>query len=84
MLKRRACLGEPIADLIEEERRFGCSPLEPEADGLLPGSAEELQPLAEVQALYARRAVELCGGNKTAAARALGIAVNTLKKHLRQ
>ncbi len=70
--------------VIAEERRLGglTPPGEGPADGLWPLAAEDVRPIREVQRAYAARAFELSGGNYAATARALGIAVNTLRAYL--
>ena len=45
-------------------------------------SADEIQPMREVRRQYAERALELNGGNLTATAKVLGVAVNTLRSCL--
>jgi len=45
-------------------------------------SAEEIQPKRKVRRQYAERALELNGGNLTATAKMLGVAVNTLRSYL--
>ncbi len=83
-LKRWAYLKEPLNDLIEEERRcadFGRQAAT--ANPLCPLSPGQVQPLEEVRRQYAQRALELYGGNNAATARALKIAVNTLKSLIR-
>ena len=49
---------------------------------LTPESAREILPMKEIKRLYAERALELCGGNYTAAAKVLGVAANTLRGFL--
>jgi ActR/RegA family two-component response regulator len=39
-------------------------------------------PIREVRSTYCQRALELHDGNLTATARALGVALNTLKSYL--
>jgi DNA-binding NtrC family response regulator len=86
VLKRSLCLGLPVGKVLDEERRLG--PLvEGVGDGggearLWPVTAEDVRPIREVRAEYAARALELHGGNLAATARALGIAVNTLRSYL--
>jgi DNA-binding NtrC family response regulator len=49
------------------------------------GEAERFVPsgtLAEVEAAYIRHVLERCGGNRSEAARVLGIARNTLARKL--
>jgi len=85
VIKRFLYLNRSIEDLLDEERRLG--DLRPSHDGegespLWPAAAEELRPIREVRDRYAERAFELMNGNYTATARALGIAVNTLRAYL--
>ncbi|MDP6503929.1 MAG: sigma-54 dependent transcriptional regulator [Planctomycetota bacterium] len=40
---------------------------------------EQLLSLRELERIYVRRAIRICGGNKTRTAKALGITLNTLK-----
>ncbi|MFP4026549.1 MAG: sigma 54-interacting transcriptional regulator [Candidatus Brocadiia bacterium] len=47
-----------------------------------PSSVEQIRPIREIRNEYAHRALDLHEGNKTRAAEALGIAVNTLKSYL--
>lgn len=85
VLKRTVYLELRLQDAIAEERRLG--PLvscdDAGADcGLLPSSKDEILPMEEVRRRYAQQALSLCGGNLQATARALGIAVNTLRSWL--
>ena len=45
-------------------------------------TAGNIKPMREVKREYAARALELNGGNYTATAKALGIAINTLRSYL--
>lgn len=47
-----------------------------------PASPDAVRPLAEVEREYVRAAVEACGGNRSEAARRLGIGRNTLLRKL--
>lgn len=49
---------------------------------LLPQTTGEIRPARHVVRKYARRALELSGGNRTAAAKALGISRDTLKGYV--
>lgn len=87
VLRRAVQLEFPVAEVLEEERALGS--LEPESatvdsDCLLPRTVEGIQSIEEIQREYARRALELHGGNYRATARALKIAVNTLRSWLKQ
>ena len=84
LLKRWAYLGLPLAQLVAEERQLALSVGTGAAQtrGLLPHTQGDIKPLNEVRREYAQRALELHDGNITAAAKGLGIAVNTLKKCL--
>jgi DNA-binding NtrC family response regulator len=79
VLKRSLYLDQPVDAVIAEERRLGS--LEPACE-LWPASAADVRPIREVQRAYAARAFELNSGNYAATARALGIAVNTLRAYL--
>jgi len=46
------------------------------------GFATDVRPLREVEAEYVRWVVDRCGGNKSEAARLLGIGRNTLNRKL--
>ncbi len=73
--------------VVEEEKRLGS--LVPSGSGgpqplsLWPATVEDVKPIREVRAGYARRALELSNGNYAATARTLGISVNTLRRCLR-
>jgi len=85
VLRRAVQLDLPISEVLEEERALGSlhAPLETESHaGLLPQKIEAIRPIDEVQREYARRALDLHGGNFRATARVLGIAVNTLRAWL--
>lgn len=53
-----------------------------EETGMLLASAGQVRPMKEVQREYAAKVLELHDGNWTQAAKALGIAKNTLRKLL--
>jgi len=83
-LRRWICLDEPLADVIAEERRNNTHADTPAETGMFnPRSAGQVQPLADISRQYAQHALKLHGGNISATARALGVAINTLKKHTR-
>jgi len=86
VLKRATYLGMPLGEVIEEERSLGVLvEVEKDMSGrspLWPLSADEIQPMREVRRQYAARALELNGGNITATAKMLGVAVNTLRSYL--
>jgi len=88
VVKRAVHMGLSIADVIEKERELGSLVFgigaEEERDSLRPRSLAEVRPMKEVQEAYTRAAWELHGRNNAATARALGLAVNTLKKYLRE
>ncbi len=86
VLRRAALLDMPIPEIIREEAELGSLvPSEDtEADDLLPSSVREIRPIKEIERRYAEQAVTLCGGNLRQAARALGVAVNTLRAWLKQ
>jgi len=86
VLKRSTILGMPVAEVIREES-IGRTDSREDGSGeaagrLTPESAREILPMKEIKRLYAERALELCGGNYTAAAKVLGIAANTLRGFL--
>jgi transcriptional regulator with PAS, ATPase and Fis domain len=86
VLRRAVYMDLAIADVIEEERQIASptvleTPEDPKR--LLPASACEVRPIKEVQQAYAARALALHGDNLRATAKALGIAVNTLRSWLR-
>ncbi len=85
VLKRYLYLDLSVEELLDQERRLGAlRPAESPADTSLlwPTRVSEVRPIREVRDHYAERAFELMDGNYTAAARALGIAVNTLRGYL--
>ena len=80
VLRRAGYLGLGVAAVLAEERRLGLHVHEEEADtDWSPGCAEEVLRFDEVRRRYAQRALSACGGSLQAAARALGVSVNTLK-----
>ena len=84
LLKRCAYLKLSVADALKEERRMAAKPGDAgSAAGFMPRCAAEIRPLKDVEREYARKALELTGGNITETARLLGIAKNTLKKMAR-
>ena len=44
--------------------------------------ADQIQPMRKARRQYAARALELNGGNLTATAKMLGVAVNALRSYL--
>ena len=85
VLKRSLYLDISLGNAINEERRLGPlveQPDEAAACPLWPLTADQVRPMDEVKREYAARALELHGGNWAATARALGIAVNTLRSYL--
>jgi len=76
----------PYAKVIDRERELGALVVVDGDDagqhGLWPLAAKDIRPMREVRREYAARALELHAGNYTVTARALGIAVNTLKAYL--
>lgn len=84
VVDRAVLLDEPLSTAIEEERALGdLVPVGDKAsahgEALLPASRGEVRRMEEIQRLYAARAFELHDRNCTAAAKALGIAANTLR-----
>jgi len=84
-----------LEELIDEQRRFIDPPEEPvgappksttgsPVEGLTysPAVPSDVVPVAEVVEEYTAKALAAFGGNKTRAAEALGISVNTLNKRL--
>jgi DNA-binding NtrC family response regulator len=84
VIRRAAYLGMSLGEALDEERRAweegAGGP--PEEEGMLPGSADEVRPLKEIQREYALRAWKVNNGNTTAAARALGVSRNTLASYI--
>jgi DNA-binding NtrC family response regulator len=84
VLRRSAFLGQPVSEVVREESDLG--PLVPGGDSppapLWPEQAGDVMPIREVRSTYCQRALELHDGNLTATARALGVALNTLKSYL--
>lgn len=87
----RACLRkmtDKLPELLEEERLFHeGTRAEPSLGDespppLLPRSTGAVMTFEELERLYARHVLALMGGNKTHAAKALGISLNTLKSRL--
>ena len=76
----------PLGEVIDQERSLGALvEVEEDISGpsrFWPMSADEIQPMREVRRQYAARALELNGGNITATAKMLGVAVNTLRSYL--
>jgi len=86
VIKRSQYLGLPIKAVLDEEQSLGAlvEGTEQESDdGLVwPMTVDQVQPLRDIRRAYAVRALALHHGNYTATARALGIAVNTLRAYL--
>lgn len=86
VLKRSVYLGISLGDAIGEERRLGPLVKQPEdkaaAYPLWPLTPDQARPMDEVKRDYAARALDLHGGNIAATARALDIAINTLRSYL--
>ncbi len=80
VLKRSAYMGLGVADVIADERQLGVRFREKEVEiELTPHSADEILPFRELRRRYAQQALIACAGNLQAAARALGVSVNTVK-----
>jgi transcriptional regulator with GAF, ATPase, and Fis domain len=88
VLKRSVYLAISLGDAIDEERRLGLLTEQPEGQAvacpLWPLTADQVRLMDEVKRDYAARALALHAGNVAATARALGIAVNTLRAYLTQ
>ena len=86
VLKRSVYLGMPLREAIDEERRLG--PLVEQQESatppcpLWPHTADQVRPMDDVKRDYAARALELHANNIAATARALGIAINTLRSYV--
>jgi hypothetical protein len=76
----------PYAKAIDRERELGALVVVEGDDagqhGLWPVAAKDIRPMREVRGEDATRALGLNRGNYTATAKALRIAVNTLKAYL--
>ena len=85
VLKRWACLGGTLRELLGEERQLGLTVGDgiSTPSGLLPTTKDAVKPLEEIRREYAAHALALHDGKIAATAKALGIAVNTLKKLVR-
>jgi len=85
VLKRWTCLGGPLSETLAEERELGLTVNRgiSTRSGMLPTTRGDVRPLEEIRREYATHALDLHDGNITATAKALGIAVNTLKKLVR-
>jgi DNA-binding NtrC family response regulator len=88
---------ENLGDLIEEQKRFidqpaGCEGKPTPAPARLltqgytysPSVPSDVVPVSEIVGEYTGKALAAFGGNKTRAAEALGISVNTLNKRLEE
>lgn len=85
VLKRARHLEMPVEKALEEERKFGpCVHAEEETGSFLPGRPEEIRSIEEVKSIYAARALEVNGGNRTDTARKLNISPNTLRSYVRE
>ena len=86
VLKRSVYLELPLSEVIDRERELGALVVVEGDDagqhGLWPVAPKDIRPMREVRREYATRALQLHAGNYTVTARALGIAVNTLKAYL--
>lgn len=84
LVQRARHMGLAVREALVEEAALG--PLVPEAatgtDPFLPRCPAEVRPIDEVIRTYAAGALALFDGNKTATAKALGVAPNTLRRHL--
>ncbi len=76
--------GAPIAREHLPERLAGAADAWATADPLRVAAKPDLRALEDVKRWYARRAVELCGDNKSEAARILGIDRGTLADLLKE
>jgi transcriptional regulator with PAS, ATPase and Fis domain len=86
VLKRSVYLDLPLSEVIDRERELGALvAVEPEESGhqrLWPLTTRDIRPMREIRRDHASRALEVNGGNYTATARSLGLAINTLKAYL--
>jgi DNA-binding NtrC family response regulator len=86
-LRSATCLDLSIRDAMEDERRLDVQDSGEEKGeetaSLLPRNTSRVLPITEIERQYARRAWELYSRNYAATARALGIAVNTLRTWLK-
>jgi len=81
LVDRAVLLDLPVAEVIREERALATEGITG-ADPLAPDTEDEILALAEIHRRAAEGALAACGGNKAAAARALGISTNTLRGYL--
>lgn len=86
LLKRAAYLGRPITELLEEERQFAekdALRVKPDLLSLYcPDTMDQVAPAQEVYRAYLRHVFDLFEGNIARMSKALGIAPNTLRKHI--
>jgi DNA-binding NtrC family response regulator len=85
LIKRVAYLGITVQEAIDDDRKlgsleYGCG--EEDHNCLYPESLEDVKDFEDVKSLYFQRAWELANQNYAEAARRMGIAVNTLRKHI--
>ncbi|MEW6237638.1 MAG: sigma-54 dependent transcriptional regulator [Candidatus Omnitrophota bacterium] len=87
LLKRSAYFDCPLRELIEQEKLHSLHegtkedrPMQDEFRRFLPQRESDIVPEAEIRRLYMTRALKLCDGNWTQAARRLGVSINTLRK----
>ncbi len=87
VLKRAAYMGNQVRDVLAEEaaeeRALEASSRTEMSEALclfLPGRPEDVTPEDEVRRAYMRHVFEVCDRNWSRTAKALGVAVNTLRK----
>ena len=86
VLKRAAYLGQPVAELLEEEHEAEEEGVVIDKERLLrlycPDNPDDVVPVQEIYAAYLQHVLGLFEGNITRTAKVLDIAPNTLRKHL--
>ena len=85
VLKRAAYLGEPVGQVLLEEREdigYETAGTPDDLRLLWPKETNDVVPAEEVYRVYVNRVFHLFGGHIVSAANALKIAPNTLRKYL--
>ncbi len=88
VVERAVYLDTSVSEVLAEERALGdLLPRDEERTGesgklLFPAAPDEIRSIDEIKQVYARHALILMRGNKTATAEKLGVRRNTLKAYL--
>ena len=87
VLKRAAYLARPVDEVIDEEKQQNTDvdiELENKKRIFWPENLEDVLPAKEIYSAYVQHVLDLYDGNIMRTSRALEIAPNTLRKHIKQ